>query len=75
MSEAEKLERRVKRLPESMQAEVLDFVEFLEEKQQRNDRRNKVVDAGNDPVKEIIGLADVEPFSGKIDEDIYEKQT
>jgi len=32
MSTAEKIEERIKKLPEPMQAEVLDFVEFLEKK-------------------------------------------
>jgi len=37
MTVAEQIKERIKRLPEPMQAEVLDFVEFLEKKRNLKD--------------------------------------
>ena len=54
MSMAEKIEKRIKKLPESMQAEVLDFMESLQ-------RKKRESTSGNDREKgkkALLGLGE-----------------
>jgi hypothetical protein len=48
--------------------ELLDFAEFLLTKTEKTDL---VAKSGNNPILEIIGLADVEPFADRIDDELY----
>ncbi|MEK7399655.1 MAG: DUF2281 domain-containing protein [Candidatus Poribacteria bacterium] len=48
--------------------ELLDFAEFLLFKTEKTDL---VAKSGNNPILEIIGLADVEPFADRIDDELY----
>lgn len=51
---------------------VLSFSEYLLFKGSRKELVNKVVlDPQKDPILEIIGIGDVEPFASKIDQELY----
>lgn len=51
---------------------VLDFSEFLLFKGNKKKRvRSTVLDLKKDPILEIIGIADVEPFADSIDQQLY----
>lgn len=68
----QRLLEEVDKLPEEKLAEVLDFVGYLLTKttSQAPDERLDL-DPAQDPLLEIIGIADVEPFGHKIDEELY----
>ncbi len=51
---------------------MLDFSEFLLFKGDKKKRvRSAVLDPRKDPILEIIGIADVEPFADRIDQQLY----
>ena len=51
---------------------VLNFSEFLLFKSDKKDRiRSTVLDPKEDPILKIIGIADVEPFADRIDQQLY----
>ncbi len=51
---------------------MLDFSEFLLFKGDKKKRvRSTVLDPRKDPILEIIGIADVEPFADRIDQQLY----
>lgn len=51
---------------------VLDFSEFLLFKGHKKEFvRSTELDPKEDPILKIIGIADVEPFASKIDQELY----
>ena len=51
---------------------VLNFSEFLLFRGDKEERVHlTVLDPQKDPILEIIGIADVEPFASKIDQELY----
>ena len=71
----ERLIKCIEKLPKSDIQEVLDFVEFLQSKQNRLETASdkNQFDPENDPILKILGIADVEPFANKIDQELYGK--
>lgn len=73
-----KLVAEIENLPEDSLPQVFGFVEKLKAK--RNTRKlplkpKKKLDPAKNPLRSFIGIADVEPFAHKIDEELYgEKQ-
>ena len=69
----ERLIDNMKKLPEPDIQEVLDFMEFLIRK------RSKVttvphkaeIEPTKDPILKLLGIANVDPFSNKIDQELY----
>ncbi len=62
-------------LSESDIQEVLDFVEFLQTKRYKRKAisgKAKLVPE-KDPILRFMGIADVEPFANKIDQELYSK--
>jgi len=68
-----KLLKHIKELPESDAFQVLDFVEFLEAKRHRLKTTSKgsKLAVQNDPVLKMLGIANVAPFSDKLDQELY----
>jgi len=60
----------IEQLSEDEAREVLDFTEFLLSKRQVKKLEPKS-NPENDPILDLIGLADSEPFAEKIDEQLY----
>ncbi len=60
----------LKELPKEKLDEVLDFTEFLLAKE-RTKKSALKLDPRNDPIFELIGLANEEPFAEKIDQELY----
>jgi len=69
----ERLIEELERLPEDRLREILDFVGYLRAKEAREaaTRSPEDLDPQNDPILRLIGIADVEPFSRNIDEELY----
>ncbi len=64
---------RMEKLTATDIREVIDFVEFLQIKKYKIKTipEKAKLDSEKDPILKIIGLADVEPFSNKIDQELY----
>lgn len=58
------------KLPEERLEELIDFTEFILSKTQ-SPRLETLLDPDKDPILELIGSVDVEPFADKIDDDLY----
>ena len=51
---------------------VLKFSEFLlYESDKKNNLSTSSLDPKNDPILQIIGIADIEPFATEIDQELY----
>lgn len=60
------------KLPEDYLQEALDFVRFLIFKATyRTSERQKSPELQQNPLLELIGIADVEPFANDIDQELY----
>ncbi len=73
MSRKEQLVQEIEKLPEEQLQEVLDFVGHLRAKDSRKAAAmpQKDLDPQGDPVLKLFGIADVEPFSQNIDQELY----
>lgn len=73
ISDKKRLMENLQRLPASDIQEVLDFVEFILIKryQKKKILPQKRLDLKNDPILKLMGIADVEPFANKIDQELY----
>lgn len=60
----------IEQLSEEEAKEVLDFTEFLLSRK-RTEKQDKKLDLEKNPILDLIGLADFEPFSEAIDEELY----
>jgi len=69
----ERLIEELERLPEDRLREALDFVVYLRtrEKNGAATRSPEDLDPQKDPILKLVGIADVEPFSQNIDQDLY----
>jgi len=69
----ERLIEEIDRLPEERLREVLDFVEYILMKEGRRStpKSSEGLDPEKDPILKLMGIADVEPFSQNIDEQLY----
>lgn len=69
-----KLVTEIEKLPEDHLPEVLGFVEKLKAKkmvQKLPPKPKRKLDPAKNPLRGLIGMADVEPFAHKIDEELY----
>lgn len=64
-----KISTIIEQLSEEEAQEVLDLAEYLSFKK-KIEKQDKKLDFENDPILNLIGLADFEPFSN-IDEELY----
>ena len=73
ISDKKRLMENLERLPASDIQEVLDFVEFILIKRYRKKKNlpQKRLDLKKDPILKLMGIADVEPFANKIDQELY----
>lgn len=69
----DRLLEEIERLPEDRLHEVLDFIECLRTKNMKEAGAGlpESLDPQKDPILKLIGIADVEPFSQNIDEELY----
>lgn len=68
----DRLIKNLEKLSESDVQNVLDFSEFLLFKGDRKEIVGSTeLDPKEDPILKIIGIADVEPFASKIDQELY----
>jgi len=67
------LVRKIDQLPEECLRQVADFIGYLLTKKQCETflAGDKALDPKQDPILDLIGIADMEPFSQKIDEELY----
>jgi len=61
------------KLPETDIQEVLDFIEFLLRKRSKKKMvaQKSEVDPAEDPILKLLGIADVDPFANKVDQELY----
>lgn len=69
----ERLIEELEKLSEDRLREILDFVGYLRAKESRESsaRVSEELDPHQDPILELIGTVDVEPFSHNIDKELY----
>ena len=69
----ERLMENLERLSEDDIQEILDFVEFLLTKRNKEKItfQKTVIEPEKDPILKLMGLADVEPFAHRIDQELY----
>jgi hypothetical protein len=71
-----KLVTEIEKLPEAHLPEVFDLVEKLKAKQKVQKsltKPKKRLNPAKNPLHGLIGIAEVEPFAHKIDEELYGK--
>ena len=68
-----RLMENLDKLPESDIQEILEFAEFILTKRYRKENfpQKEKLDPQKDPILKLIGIADVEPFANKIDQELY----
>lgn len=69
----ERLIQEIEKLPEDRLREALDFLGYLRtrEKNGAATKSPKELNPQKDPILELVGIADVKPFSQNIDEQLY----
>lgn len=68
----QQLLRMLDRLPEDRIQEVLDYVEFLLSKEERRPLSTPgPPEPAQDPLLQLAGSLDTEPFARRIDEELY----
>jgi len=69
----ERLIKEIEKLPGDRLQEVLDFVGHILTKEGRRPapKSPEELDPQKDPILKLMGIADVEPFSQNIDEQLY----
>ncbi|MCD6141276.1 DUF2281 domain-containing protein [Candidatus Bipolaricaulota bacterium] len=69
----ERLIEEIGKLPKDRLREVFDFVEYLRTREENGaaTKSPEDLDPQQDPILELVGIADVEPFSQNIDEELY----
>lgn len=72
----ERLIKELEKLPEDRLREVLDFVEHILTKEGKRPapKSPDELDPKKDPILKLMGIANVEPFSHNIDEELYGAQ-
>jgi len=61
--------KEIEKLPENHLREARDYADNLLKK--KRDAKETQLDPENDPILQVCGIADVEPFAHKIDEELY----
>lgn len=61
----------IQQVPESKLGELLDFAEFLLEKERRQKEGELVLDAGKDPILKFIGGVEHGSLAKDIDAELY----
>jgi hypothetical protein len=77
------IETLIKALPKNLREEAIDFIDYLLSKSRSEglSKRRKVavpsknLDPAKDPLLKLIGIADVEPFADRIDEELYGRRS
>jgi hypothetical protein len=61
------------KLPDSAMQEVFNYTEFILTRRlkQQSPLTKKKLDPRKDPLLKLMGIADVEPFAHKIDQELY----
>ena len=67
----ERLLTTIEKIPESKLGELLDFMEFLLEKERRNLKKRSDLDPGRDPILEFIGGVSHGSLAKDIDRELY----
>ena len=70
----ERLLTAIEEIPESNLGELIDFMEFLLEKERRKKKKRLHLDSGKDPILEFIGGVSHGSLSKDIDLDLYGEQ-
>jgi hypothetical protein len=71
-----KLDREIDALPADDLPQVLDLVEKLKAKRKGSllsPFRREKLDPAKNPLRGLLGIAEVEPFAHRIDKDLYGK--
>ncbi len=65
--------KNVENLPEPCIQEILDFAEFIRSRgyQRKSPGKKSKLAPQKDPILKLMGLADVEPFASKVDQELY----
>jgi hypothetical protein len=74
MGKIQDINDTLERLPEAYRQEALDFIEFLTRKAQERQEpipHHPEVSPQDNPLLKLIGIAHVEPFADRIDEQLY----
>ena len=67
----ERLITAIEEIPEGKLGELLDFMEFLLEKERRNSKKRFDLDPGRDPILEFIGGVSHGSLAKDIDSELY----
>ena len=67
----ERLLKNLNRVSEVEIQEISDFVEFVLKKRLKNRTKKITLNPREDPIFKLIGIVDVESFSGTIDQELY----
>jgi len=67
----ERLHTTIEEIPESKLGEILDFMEFLLEKERRNSKKSFDRDPEKDPILEFIGGVSHGSLAKDIDNELY----
>jgi cobalamin biosynthesis protein CbiD len=67
----ERLLKNLNRVSEAEIQEISDFAEFVLKKRLKNKTKRITLNPREDPIFKLIGIADVECFSGTIDQELY----
>ena len=67
----ERLLKNLNRASEAEIQEISDFVEFVLKKRLKNKTKKITLNPREDPIFKLIGIADVDSFSGTIDRELY----
>ncbi len=68
-----KLLENIDKLSESDIQEIMDFVDFILSKHNKEKKHSQLrkLDPKEDPILKLMGIADVKPFAYKIDQELY----
>jgi hypothetical protein len=67
----DRLLKDLERVSDTEIREISDFVEFIIKKRHKKPLKKMTRTPKNDPILRLIGIADVEPFSKRIDRQLY----
>lgn len=66
-----RLLKKLDKVSETEIGQISDFVESVLKKRCKKSAKKITLDPKKDPVLKVIGIADIEPFSERIDREIY----
>ena len=66
------IKKKVGKLPDDIQKEILDYIDFLSNKYSFSTKENKKHKKSSNPFKELAGFASIGPLDSKdIDKEVY----